>query len=317
MRLTYFVVVGFIGLYASGVGAYQTQNVFVVVIDGARYTETFGDNSSNVDHCLIPHIWNDLRPLGSINTSFYNLGITVTNSGHASIESGTWQDIANDGTQRPYHRTFFEYYREQQGIDSTLTWVVVGKGKLNILSYSTTTSGYDGAPYGAMVAANGTDNEIFDRLTTIMNLYHPKLVLVNLGDVDVAGHSGNWSSYTSAIFNADRLVYNLWSKITSDTYYRDNTDLIITNDHGRHGDTHGGFAHHGDDCDGCRHLMFLAVGPDFKKNYVSNKIRSQIDICPTIGWILEFTPTQATGIPMAELLNVIPIELIDFEAILE
>ena len=43
-------------------GAYQTQNMFVVVIDGARYSETFGNNSANLNHSLIPHIWNDLRP---------------------------------------------------------------------------------------------------------------------------------------------------------------------------------------------------------------------------------------------------------------
>jgi hypothetical protein len=297
--------------------AYQTENMVVVVLDGARYTETFGNNSSNLNHALIPHIWNDLRPLGAINTSFYNLGTTITNSSHASIESGIWQIIANDGTQRPYYPTFFEYLRQQQSINSTLTWMIAGKAKLDVCSYSTTTSGYSGAPYGAMVfAANYTDNNIWNVLQTTINTYHPKLVFVNFGDIDRAGHSGVWSDYTSAIFNADQIIYNLWNTITTDTYYRDKTGLIVTNDHGRNDDAHGGFQNHGDSCDGCRHIMLLALGPDFKPNYISTVNRSQIDICPTIGWILGFDPLQATGTRMTDILIYpIPVELFDFTAL--
>lgn len=60
--------------------------------------------------------------------------------------------------------------------------------------------------------------------------------------------------------------------------------------------------------------MFLALGPDFKSNYIDPKPRSQIDICPTIGWILGFYPSQSTGEPMQEALLFIPVELLDFEA---
>ncbi|MFB3896293.1 MAG: hypothetical protein ACE14V_08320 [bacterium] len=275
-------------------------NVFVVVIDGARYSETFGDNSSNVNHALIPHIWNDLRPLGSINTSFYNRGITVTVPGHTSIASGVWQHVTNDGAQRPAQPTFFEYYRQQMGIDSTLTWVIAGKTKLNVCSYSTTSA--FGAVYGAMTAAkNANNDQVWDMLTTVMDTYHPRLVLINLPETDAAGHAGNWSRYTSVIYNADKLIYNLWTKITADTFYRNKTDLIVTNDHGRHDDAHGGFRNHGDDCDGCRHLMFLAIGPDFKSNYISPNQRTQIDICPTIGKLLGFKPTEVIGTSMDEL----------------
>lgn len=293
------------------------KNVFVVVIDGARYTETFGNNSVNIDHGIIPHIWNDLRPLGSINTSFYNLGTTVTNPGHANIATGTWQDIPNDGSQRPYQPTFFEYYRKQENIDSTLTWMIAGKYKLNVISYSTT-AGY-GAAYGAMVYAPlgyMPDDTTWTGIQNIMDTYHPKLVFINLASVDAGGHSGVWSNYTSAITNADRIVFELWSKITTDSFYRDQTDLIVINDHGRHDDAHGGFQSHGDDCDGCRHIMFLGLGPDFKPNYIDSMTRSQIDICPTIGWFLGYHPTQAIGIPMGEMLTYIPVELIDFDSII-
>jgi hypothetical protein len=41
------------------------QNVVVIVIDGARYTETFGAESR-----YIPRIWNALRPSGTIWMNF-------------------------------------------------------------------------------------------------------------------------------------------------------------------------------------------------------------------------------------------------------
>jgi hypothetical protein len=66
------------------------QNVVVVVIDGGRYTETLGAGET-----YLPHLWTDLRPLGTYWTNFRNEGITSTVSGHSSIETGTWQMLPN------------------------------------------------------------------------------------------------------------------------------------------------------------------------------------------------------------------------------
>ena len=41
------------------------QNVIIVVVDGARYTETFGAGAT-----YIPHMYNDLKPLGAVYTNF-------------------------------------------------------------------------------------------------------------------------------------------------------------------------------------------------------------------------------------------------------
>ena len=41
------------------------QNVIIVVIDGARYTETFGGGNT-----YIPHMYDDLRPSGYLYTNF-------------------------------------------------------------------------------------------------------------------------------------------------------------------------------------------------------------------------------------------------------
>ena len=90
-----------------------------------------------------------------------------------------------------------------------------------------------------------------------MDTYHPRLMIVNLPDTDLRGHANDWNGYLSAITNADNLVYQLWQKIQSDSYYQNATTLFVTNDDGRHTTN---FISHGDDCDGCEHIMLLAIG---------------------------------------------------------
>ena len=49
--------------------AYQTRNVFVVCIDGLRGTEAF---DAEHPEQYIPHMWNDLKPQGSLYHNIYN-----------------------------------------------------------------------------------------------------------------------------------------------------------------------------------------------------------------------------------------------------
>ncbi len=108
------------------------QNVIIVVVDGARYSETFGAGAT-----YIPHLYNDLKPLGAVYTNFRiaDEGKTETNPGHSSMLTGTWQQIANDGSQRPNKPTVFEYFRKELGSSIIENYAVAGKSKLNILSY--------------------------------------------------------------------------------------------------------------------------------------------------------------------------------------
>jgi phosphopentomutase len=109
---------------------------------------------------------------------------------------------------------------------------------------------------------------------------------------DKEAHSGSWDGYIAALENADSLIYLLYNKIQSDSFYKDNTTLLITNDHGRHTDN---FTNHGCDCDGCEHIMLLAIGKDFEENKVNDDLNYQIDICKTVGYIMKFKTPFAKG----------------------
>ncbi|MCK5571792.1 MAG: alkaline phosphatase family protein [Bacteroidetes bacterium] len=262
------------------------QNVVIAVIDGSRDSETMGAGYT-------PMMWDSLLPQGTLWTDFRNEGITLTNPGHASIATGTWQTIDNEGNQRPTMPTVFEYYRSSSSAAETDVYVVAGKYKLNILSYSTHPS--YGEPYGASVSLAPMDGLVLNASLTAMGGHHPQIVIINFPDVDYAGHSADWERYLNAIRTVDSLVYELWQFIQSDPHYKDNTTLFITNDHGRHDDGHGGFKDHGDGCEGCRHILLLAVGRGFPAAHVVATTRTQIDIAPTVGELLSFPVPYALG----------------------
>lgn len=268
------------------------QNAIIVVIDGARYSETFGGGDK-----YIPHLYSDLMPQGTVFTNFRiaDEGITSTNPGQASILSGTWQVIKNDGTERPNKPTIFEYFRKELSAKATDCFVVAGKKKIGALSYSTFASyGSDFCASTNCFAAND-DDEVYDSLVSTMNTYHPRLVLVNFPTTDIKGHTGVWDDYVNALTNADRLIYQLWQRIQNDPFYKNTTTLFVTNDHGRHTDN---FKDHGDNCDGCEHIMLLAIGRNIPRGVTNSDSHHQIDIAGTIGKLLEFSTPYAKGIEL-------------------
>jgi len=287
---------------------YRTRNVFLVVMDGVRYSETFGDPT----HRFIPHIWNDLRRLGAIYTNFRNNAITVTVPGHTAMLTGTWQNVKNDGSERPHQPTVFEYYRKETGAPANKTWAVVQH--MNLISTDYSDHPEYGKQYGANLDSPGMhkrgelqhagDVATWDILKSVMNRDHPSLVMVNFGMTDSMGHSGSWSGYTNAILDADTLIYYLWLKIQSDPIYKDRTTMFLTNDHGRHLDgVKTGFQDHGDDCEGCRHVMMLVIGPDTKSNVVVDATRQLIDVAPTIGVLMGFGTLLAKGNVMSDMIT--------------
>ncbi len=265
------------------------QNVFIVVIDGVRYSESFGAGSK-----YIPHLYHDLAPLGTVYTNFRiaDEGMTSTNPGQASILTGTWQLIANDGTEHPNKPTVFEYYRKKLSAKESDCLIVAGKKKLDALAYST--SPEYGKGYKALTKCFdlNTNDDVYDSLIIAVDTYHPKLALVNFPMTDKEAHADNWDKYINSIRNADSLIYLLYNKLQADPFYKNNFTMFITNDHGRHTDN---FSNHGCDCDGCEHIMLMTIGERFKANEIIDSLHYQIDICKTVGDIMSFETPFAKG----------------------
>jgi predicted AlkP superfamily pyrophosphatase or phosphodiesterase len=276
----------------------------VLVIDGPRFSETFGDSSCQ----FIPHLSKDLAPQGVLIRNFRNNGPTYTNAGHTAITTGVYQKIKNNGLELPKYPGMFHYYLKQKGVDSTETWLIASKGKLSILG-DTKNKKWKGKfqpslHCGIDGKGEGYTPDIYNwrDAKNILTEYHPKLTLINMLEVDVRGHQNEWPEYKQAIRNTDQIAYELWDFIQSDSIYKDKTTLFITNDHGRHLDGHkDGFVSHGDNCEGCRKMYLIALGPDFKQNVVLNDQYELIDISRTIACLLNFSVPTSEGVIMEDL----------------
>jgi hypothetical protein len=279
---------------------YVTEKVFLVIIDGLRYSEGLGDTS----HAHVPKMY-ELGLQGAIVEPFLNDRHTNTARGVPAIWCGAWTEmllfkdrhcggVENSHCELP---TIFEYYRKHLSRpreDCIYVLADVGcawKGSLDP-EY--------GPDYWPLYHSIGeSDMDVWYEAKAVLEAFHPSFMLLYLYRVDHFGHSGSWGYYTRSIEIADSIVGMLWDFAESDSAYAGKTTMFVTNDHGRHTDD---FSGHDCDCDGCRTIQLLAIGPDIRQGLVSNVPRTLCDIVPTIGELLGFSTGKATGSVMHELL---------------
>ena len=283
---------------------YKTENVIIVIVDGARYSETWGDTT----HQYIPYLANEISKEGIINSQFFNNGPTYTLAGHTSLTTGNYQEINNSGLEHPLYPSIFQYWNNFIFFINKYTWLISSKDKLEILDNCSLSGWSQKYQPSTDCGINGLGSGYRDDSTTclkaveILSLYHPKIVLLSFRDPDYSAHTGNWKSYIQGIKNTDKLAYKIWGYLQNDFYYKNKTTFFLTNDHGRHLDSiSDGFVSHGDNCYGCRHINFFAAGPDFKKGIEIQTKRELIDIPATIAELLQIKTFYVKGKVMYEL----------------
>lgn len=61
----------------------------------------------------------------------------------------------------------------------------------------------------------------------------PRVIYIAFGETDDFAHDESYDRYIDAAHRNDLMLSRLWNWLQSDAYYRDNTTLIVTTDHGR------------------------------------------------------------------------------------
>jgi len=293
-------------LNGSSQEKFKAKNIFLVVMDGPRYSESWGDPQ----HKYIYFMATYMAPQGVFFKNIFNQGPTFTNPGHAAMATGFYQDIDNDGKIMPDQPTYLQRWLKKTGASSDRAWLVMSKGKIAVIQNTSNPEwhnrflpsqncGVDGL---GVKSGYRSDAETFQQVLKIMNKHQPNLVMVNFREPDSAGHAGNWPAYLSGMRATDGYIYSLWNEIQKDSFYKDQTAFFVTNDHGRHLDGHeDGFISHGDDCEGCRRISLLALGPDFKKGIEIDNPAELIDIPVTIARMLGFDIPGSKGRFLSEL----------------
>ncbi len=138
----------------------------------------------------------------------------------------------------------------------------------------------------------------------LMDQLAPSLLWVTLHDIDIA-HSGAYSLYLDGIRRSDRLCAAIWQAIQDSPEYRGRTTLLILPDFGRDADTNAagnGFQHHRTGDALSRTTWLLALGPGVREGAVVNRPVDSLDLVPTLGKLLNFSPSLAQGRPLVEVL---------------
>jgi hypothetical protein len=138
----------------------------------------------------------------------------------------------------------------------------------------------------------------------LMKQLAPSLLWVTLHDMDIA-HSGTYSLYLEGIRRTDRLCGEIWNAAENEPEYAGKTTMFVLPDFGRDsdGDPSGnGFQHHRTGDPLSRTTWMMAVGPHVRENVSINRPIQSIDLVPTLGALLGFSPSMAQGRPLVEVL---------------
>ncbi len=91
---------------------------------------------------------------------------------------------------------------------------------------------------------------------------HPKVLYLSFNDTDAFAHQGKYDFYLDAANYSDAMISDLWNYLQSDPFYKDQTTLFITVDHGRgEGDD---WKHHNSKIKLANETWFAVMGPDTK-----------------------------------------------------
>jgi hypothetical protein len=137
----------------------------------------------------------------------------------------------------------------------------------------------------------------------LMQQEAPSLLWITMHDIDVA-HAGAYSLYIDGIRRTDRLCAELWKAAQNEPEYAGNTTLFILPDFGRDADEDSGgngFQHHRTGDAASRTTWMLALGAGVRQGVVYDHPMQSIDLVPTLGAMMGFSPSLSQGTPIKEL----------------
>jgi hypothetical protein len=137
----------------------------------------------------------------------------------------------------------------------------------------------------------------------LMRQEAPSLLWITMHDIDVA-HAGAYSLYIEGIRRTDRLCAEVWNLIQSEPEYAGKTTLFILPDFGRDSDNDSGgngFQHHRTGDVPSRTTWMMALGAGVREGVVFDRPLESTDLVPTLGSMLDFSPSLAQGKPIPEL----------------
>lgn len=132
--------------------------------------------------------------------------------------------------------------------------------------------------------------------------HHPRVLYIGFGETDEFAHHHNYDTYLQKIHQADAMIAELWYYLQTDSYYKNNTTVIITTDHGR-GGKKGNWNSHGFWIKGSGQTWMALLGSGIPAEGESNKKDQayQKQLAATVATLLgvQFTTKHHIGKTLA------------------
>jgi len=152
------------------------------------------------------------------------------------------------------------------------------------------------------------DNVRYDLFTHILSMEHirnrtPKAVYISYDETDSFSHAGSYDDYIGSLHNTDKMIEELWTYLQDQPFYKDNTYMFITTDHGRgDGDvTNSMWTNHGSGVSGCEYTWLAILGPGLKK---SGLIKGEFYANQIVPTIAKLTNTTIDSFIMADPIQI-------------
>ncbi len=318
------VLIALVGC-SSEAPEFDPPHVVVLVMDGVRAEDSFGDGVSSAtgeapSEDLMVGSWGVLVPQAARAVEAWNVAATITAPAHATMSSGRRQPLANYAPEGGPG----VYVPELPGLGHAL--LEAGADPEQVLFVGNTehlaplvetlwpadrnldaTYAYVGGYESGILAPADDDAQVLAAVMEHMEAHDTRFIMANLHQVDREGHWGNESAYPSAVKAIDQELPAFWKFVQSKAPYKNNTWVVVVSDHGRHQDIDDGdpppWRHHGDSCLGCRHVPLLVLGPGVADGATVDAPVLHEDLAPTLAALLGVPLPWAEGRVAQELFD--------------
>ena len=136
----------------------------------------------------------------------------------------------------------------------------------------------------------------------VMRKFSPRLLVVILSDVEVA-HFGAYALHVAGIRTGDRLAYQMWQEIESNSEYKGKTTLAVLPEFGRDpdGSNTNGFCNHRADAESTRSTWMMVLGASVDKPQIIERPVRHVDLFPTMTELLGCPAMESQGGRLPEL----------------
>lgn len=327
-------------------------NVVLVLIDGVRQQEWTGkalDDFGNPVRTseLLPNLTR-LRKSGVFFPHFQiSNPAGVSLPAYADIFAGRRQEriLTNSppaADLRSHYPTLFQTVKKDLGLGFDGVALIASWSPLCAIAYAPPllpqadfyrSCGFHGTNAGPVVSfkpelyeGSRADTDTFLEILQEVPKRLPRLLVVHLGDADEEAHMHSRVQhragveygifhYHNALRQDDYLLGRIWALVQSHPFYRNNTYLFVTTDHGRDSIPEPTqWANHGRcvaehtrtrPCSGCSGIFALALGPGLSARTVKSSYK-HTDLAPTIAAILGVHMPEGSGHLMREVTDTLP-----------